>query len=220
MAIRESEFIYSIAEYLALERESEERHEYVDGYIYAMAGESPEHGEICANLSWVIGSQLSGTDCRARIKDTKVRSGPKPKSSRSRKGMYSYPDLLVVCGELRFHDEHADVLTNPTVIIEVLSDSTEKFDHGEKFFRYITWNPTLTDYLLVSQKEPLIWHYVRQPDGNWLCKFYFGRDQALTIESIGCQLPLNKVYERVSFPAEEAEEAEENMEEDNEEKQS
>jgi Uma2 family endonuclease len=205
MAIRRSEFIYTIQEYLDLERKSEERHEYIDGYIYAMAGESPEHGEICANLSGIIVPQLSGTNCRARIKDTKVRSGPKPKSSRSRKGMFSYPDLLVVCGEMRFHDEHGDILTNPAVIIEVLSDSTEKFDRGEKFFRYQAWNPTLTDYLLVSQNEPLIGHYVRQSDGGWLLNFYDGLEQALTIDSIGCTLPLAKVYERVSFPPEEPE---------------
>jgi Uma2 family endonuclease len=205
MAIRVSEFIYTIQEYLALERESEERHEYIDGYIYAMAGESPEHGEICANLSGIIVPQLSGTNCRARIKDTKVRSGPRPRSSRSRKGMFSYPDLLVVCGEMRFHDEHGDVLTNPTVIIEVISDSTEKFDRGEKFFRYLTWNPTLTDYLLVSQKEPLIWHYVRQSNGSWSVNFHWGLEQSLTIKSIDCTLPLAKVYERVSFPPEEPE---------------
>jgi Uma2 family endonuclease len=209
MAIRKSEFIYTIQEYLALERESEERHEYIDGYIYAMAGESPEHGEICANLSGIIVPQLSGTNCRARIKDTKVRSGPKPKSSRSWKGMFSYPDLLVVCGEMRFHDEHGDVLTNPKVIIEVLSKSTEKFDRREKFFRYQIWNPTLTDYLIVSQNEPLIGHYVRQSNGSWLFNFYFELDQSLTIESISCTLPLAKVYERVSFPSEEPEENDE-----------
>jgi Uma2 family endonuclease len=220
MATRESDFIYTIQEYLALERESEERHEYIDGYIYAMAGESPEHGEICANLSGIIVPQLSGTNCRARIKDTKVRSGPKPRSSRSRKGMFSYPDLLVVCGEMRFHDEHGDVLTNPMVIIEVLSESTERFDRGEKFFRYLTWNPTLTDYLLVSQKEPLIWHYVRQSNGTWLVSFHLGLEQALTIESIGCTLPLAKVYERVSFPPEEPAETEGNEENNDEEQQS
>jgi Uma2 family endonuclease len=209
MAIRSSEFIHTIQEYLDLERESVERHEYIDGYIYAMAGESPEHGEICANLSGVIVPQLSGTNCRARIKDTIMRSGPKPGSSRSRKGMFSYPDLLVVCGEMRFHDEHGDVLLNPTVIIEVLSKSTEKFDRGEKFFRYQTWNPSLTDYLLVSQNEPLIGHYVRRSDGSWSLNFYYELEQSLTIESIGCTLPLARVYERVSFPSEEPEENDE-----------
>jgi Uma2 family endonuclease len=209
MATRKTEFVHTIQEFLALERESEERHEYIDGYIYAMAGESPEHGEICANLSGIIVPQLSSTKCRARIKDTKVRSGPKPKSSRSRKGMFSYPDLLVVCGEMRFHDEHGDVLLNPTVIIEVLSKSTEKFDRGEKFFRYQTWNPSLTDYLLVSQNEPLIGHYVRQLDGSWSLNFYYELEQSLTIESIRCTLPLAKVYERVSFLSEEPEEIDE-----------
>jgi Uma2 family endonuclease len=202
MSLPKSKLIYTIEEYLSLERASEERHEYLDGYIFAMAGESPEHGEISANLSGLIIPQLSGTNCRARIKDTKVRSGPAPKSLNSRKGMFSYPDFLVVCGEMQFHDKHRDVLINPAVIIEILSETTEKFDRREKFIRYRTWNPTLTDYLLVSQHMPVILHYVRQPDGTWLLSFYSDLEETLTIKSIGCTLPLSKVYERVNFPEE------------------
>ncbi|MGH9843170.1 MAG: Uma2 family endonuclease [Blastocatellia bacterium] len=209
MALPESEFIYTIEEYLAMEREAEERHEYIDGHVYKMAGESPEHGEISANLSGVVIPQLSGTDCRARIKDTKVRSGPLPKSHLSRKGLFSYPDMLVVCGEMQFHDKHRDVLTNPKVIFEILSDSTLKFDRQEKFWRYQAWNPALTDYVLISQKTPTIGHYIRQPDGSWLYFFHHGLDQTLTIKSIGCTLPLARVYERVIFRSEEVEELEE-----------
>jgi Uma2 family endonuclease len=210
MSLPKLELSYTIEEYLSLERESEERHEYLDGYIYAMAGESPEHGEISANLSGIIVPQLSGTNCRARIKDTKVRSGPTPKSSRSRKGLFSYPDLLVVCGEMQFHDKHKDVLINPAVIIEALSETTGNFDRGEKFLRYQLWNPTLTDHLLVSQNMPLIEHFVRQQDDNWLLPFYFSFEQTLMIKSIGCAVPLSKVYERVDFQPEEAEDLEEN----------
>jgi Uma2 family endonuclease len=112
---------YSTEEYLALERESEERHEYLDGQIYAMAGDSPEHGAICTNLIRIISTQLLGSPCQVFSKDMKVRSGAAPKLGQTAKGLYSYPDLLVVCGELKFHDEHRDVLLNPAVIIEVLS---------------------------------------------------------------------------------------------------
>jgi Uma2 family endonuclease len=205
MSLPLSELVYTNEEYLAMEREAEERHEYIDGYIYEMAGESQEHGEICSNLSGIIVPQISGTNCRARIGNTKVRTGPRPKSSRSRRGMFSYPDLLIVCGEMRFHDEHRDVLINPTVIIEVLSESTERFDRGEKFLRYQIWNPSLREYLLVSQIRPVIEHYVRQPNDSWTYTIYRGLDESLKIESIDCTLNLNTVYERMKFPSEETE---------------
>lgn len=202
MALAQSQLRYTVAEYLALERKSEERHEYLDGYIYAMAGESPNHGTICMSLSRIVSTQLLGTPCQAFAKDTKVRSGPNPLSGHTRKGLFSYPDLLVVCGEMKFHDQHRDVLLNPTVIIEVLSESTEAFDRGGKFLRYQTWNPTLTDYLLVSQASPLVEHLVRQRDGGWSHYFHQGLEQTLLIRSIDCTLQLAEVYDRIVFPAE------------------
>jgi len=200
MALPLSELIYTNEEYLAMEREAEERHEYIDGYIYEMSGESQEHGEISTNLSWIIGSQLRGTPCRARIKDTKVRSGPIPYSPRSRKGVFSYPDMLIVCGEMKFLDEYRDVLTNPTVIIEILSKRTEEFDRELKFWRYQTWNPTLNDYLLISQTWPVIEHYIRQEDGGWSYYVYMGLESSLTIKSVNCTLHLADVYDRMVFP--------------------
>jgi Uma2 family endonuclease len=191
-----------VEEYLALERESDERHEYLDGEIYAMAGESPVHGTICTNLVIELGNQLKGTPCQVFTKDMKVRSGPEPKPLQTPKGLYSYPDLLVVCGEMKFHDEYQDVLLNPTVLIEVLSPTTEVFDRGEEWMRYQTWLPSLTDYLLVSQSKPLIEHYSRQRNGGWLYSSTSGFDASVTISSIGCALRLADVYERVVFPAE------------------
>jgi Uma2 family endonuclease len=209
MASRRSQPLYSIEEYLALERASEERHEYIDGYIYAMAGESGEHGDICTNLGGILYSQLRDTNCRARSKDTKVRSGPTPKHTRSREGFFSYPDLVVICGEPQYHDEHTDVILNPAVIIEVLSESTESFDRGEKFHRYQVWNPTLTDYLLVSQTAPIIEHYSRQPDGSWSYKIYQGLDRSFTISSIVCELRLADVYDRINFESQDSDESSE-----------
>jgi Uma2 family endonuclease len=192
---------YTVEEYLALERAAEERSEYLDGVIYAMAGESEEHGDISVNLTMIIATQLKGKDCRARLKDTKVRSGPIPSLRNATKGLYSYPDVVVICGERQFHDSHRDVVLNPTVIIEILSPTTEAFDRGEKFDRYQFWNPTLSDYLLVSQDQPKIEHYIRQSDGSWSYFVYRGLQSKVPLKSIQCTLSLAEVYDRIVFPA-------------------
>ena len=196
--------LYSAEEYLEFERQAEERHEYLDGFIYAMAGESPLHADISANLVGLLHEQLRDSPCRVRTKDTKVRSGPTQR--RIMKGLFSYPDVVVICGEPQYHDEHRDVVINPTVIIEVLSESTEARDRGVKFHRYQTWSPTLTDYVLVSQAAPLIEHFERQADGSWSYHVYQGLDESLTIKSINCTLKLSDVYARIVFPEESDEE--------------
>ena len=202
MALSQAQLLYSVDEYLAFERSADERHEYLDGHIYAMAGESLAHGIICMNLARECSTQLRGTPCLPLSKDMKVRSGPLPQTPRFRKGLFSYPDLVVVCGEPLLHDTHRDVLLNPKVIIEVLSPSTEAFDRGGKFLRYQTWNPTLTDYVLVSQAFPIMEHFIRRDDGSWSYYIYQGIDQQLSIASIGCTLYLADVYDRVVFPTE------------------
>lgn len=207
MSVAQSEPRYTVEEYLVLERDSEERHEYLDGQIYLMAGESPEHADICTNLVRELATQLRDTPCRVRSKDTKVRSGPSPVPRKSAKGLFSYPDLVVICGEPQYYDEIRHVVINPTVIIEVLSDSTEAFDRGEKFLRYQNWNPSLTDYILVSQFAVIVEHFARQPDGSWSYQVYQGLDQSLVIKSIDCRLQLSEVYDRIVFSSDpEAEE--------------
>lgn len=195
----------SVEEYLAQERQAEERHTYLDGFVYAMAGESPAHATICTNLVAELHRQLKGSRCQAWSKDFKVRSGPAPQNRRTKKGLYSYPDLVVFCGAPVFHDDHRDVLVEPTVVIEVLSPSTEAFDRGEKFLRYQNWNPTLTDYLLVSQSQPLIEQFVRQAADGWSYYIYQELSASLTIQSIACTLRLVEVYDRLEFPADDAE---------------
>jgi Uma2 family endonuclease len=197
--------LHTVEAYLVLERESEDRHEYLDGEVYLMAGESPEHGTISMNLSVSIGLQLRGTPCQAFAKDTKVRSGSLPRPGYPMKGLFSYPDLLVVCGDLQFHDQFRDVLLNPALIVEVLSDSTEAFDRGEKFRRYRTWLPTLTDYLLVAQDKPLIDHYHRVEANRWELVSIEGLDASLHLDLLNCTLRLADVYDRIVFPAEEPE---------------
>ncbi|MGH9841262.1 MAG: Uma2 family endonuclease [Blastocatellia bacterium] len=198
--IVEPELRYTIEEYLGMERVAEERHEYLDGFLIEMAGESGEHGDISSNLVMIVGTQLRGTPCRARTKDTKVRSGPMPVNFQSKKGLFSYPDLVVIRGDPQYLDRFRDVITNPSVIIEVLSESTANFDRGQKFFRYSNWNPTLSDYVLVSQHIPFVEIFSRQADGSWNFRHVFGLECSLRIPSIQCTLNLTEVYDRIVFP--------------------
>ncbi len=199
MSLPQPKTLYTIEEYLALERAATERHEYLDGEIFEMAGESLAHGDICMNLGRLISTHLLGKPCRALSKDTKVLSGPSLKTRRSMKGLFSYPDLVVVCGQPQFHDERRDDLLNPTVIIEVLSPSTEAFDRRAKFFRYRAHSPSLTDYLLVAQDWPWIDHYRRQELQQWVLTSVEGLEATLQLTSIDCTLRLTDVYDRVEF---------------------
>lgn len=202
MSLPQSQPRHTVKEYLALERASEERHEYVDGQVYALAGESEEHGGICVNLVRELSTQLRGWPCRVWTKDVKVRSGPTPKPYQTTKGLFSYPDVVVVCSERQYYDQHRDVLLNQTVIIEVLSPSAEAFDRGEKFRRYRTYIESLTDYVLVSQSMPLIEHYRRQPNNEWVLASAGQLEGSLYLASINCTLRLTEVYDRVTFPTE------------------
>jgi Uma2 family endonuclease len=190
---------FTVDEYLAQERAALERHIYLDSEIFAMAGESNAHAIISANVIAELVMQLKGKPCQARTKDTKVRSGPIPETGRSRKGLFSYPDALVICGEPEFHDAHTDIILNPKVIIEILSESTEAFDRGEKFQRLQKHNPTLTDYILISQDKPQIEHFRRQRKSGWSYDSCEGLEASLEIASIGCTLKLADVYDRVVF---------------------
>ena len=187
-------------EYLALERPAFERHIYLDGEIFAMASESNAHGIITVNLVMIVATQLKGKPCQARTKDTKVRSGLAPMPGHATKGMFSYPDIVIICEEPEFHDAHRDIILNPKAIIEVLSPATEAFDRGEKFTRLQTCNPTLTDYVLVSQDRPQIEHFQRRGDGEWSYRLHIGLEAFVRIASIDCTLKLVDVYDRVVFP--------------------
>ncbi|HMV49954.1 MAG TPA: Uma2 family endonuclease [Blastocatellia bacterium] len=196
-----SEPIYTEQEYLTRERAAEERSEYLDGVIYAMPGESVEHGRISVNLVLELGNQLRNKPCDVFTKDMKVRSGPLPQRRFSTKGLFSYPDVVVVCGKLQALDEHQDVIVNPTVIIEVLSESTQHFDRVAKFQRYQKHLPTLRDYVLVSQTEPLIEHYHRDADTTvWQYVSVNELKGAVQLLSIKCRLRLAEVYNRITFP--------------------
>src|ERR1041384_8424085 len=181
----------SAEQYLDLERLSEMRHEYLDGLMYAMAGETPDPSTICFNLAYTVGSQIKDEPCRGFSPNMKVRTGLGD--------LYAYPDLMIVCGEARFHDEHGDVLLNPTVIFEVFSPSTEKYDRGEKSLRYRTQIESLQDYVLVSQDKTQVEHHRREPDGTWASNTVSGPENILTLGSIDCDAPLVEIYRNTNL---------------------
>ena len=201
MGLPKTVTLLTVDEYLTMERAAEERHQYLDGQLFAMPGESDEHGDISMNVSGLFHAHLRGKRCRPRGSNSKIRSGPPaPVSGKRMKGMFSYPDVVVICGEVEYHDRFKDVIVNPTAIVEVLSKSTESFDRGEKFTRYQIWNPTLRDYVLMSQDKPQIEHFHRLPDGAWKYRLYAGLKASVKLPTIQFTLKLAEVYERVAFP--------------------
>ncbi len=177
-------------EYLALERKAEFKSEYIDGEIVAMTGASRKHNLVVVNLTGEISQQLRGRSCEAYSNDMRVRVP----STR----LYTYPDVIVVCGEPQFEDQEFDTLLNPTVIVEVLSESTELYDRGKKFSFYRTIE-SLAEYLLVAQDECRIEQFVRQADGGWLLSEHRATEDTVKLTSIQCSLELREVYDKVAF---------------------
>jgi len=178
------------AEYLALERSAREKSEYVNGRIYAVAGTSRMHSLIVANLIGEMWSQLRGRPCEAYVSEMRVKV--------QHTGMYTYPDVVALCEEPRLEDEEFDTLLNPSVIIEVLSPSTESYDRGEKFAHYRRLE-TLQEYVLVEQVRRRIEHFRREGD-HWVLTEISDADGELTLSSLGCTLALADIYDRVEFP--------------------
>ena len=198
MSLPQPQLLATPEEYLALERAAFERHEWLDGLIYAMAGESPEHSLISVNATITLGTQLKGKPCAVYSPNMKVYS--RLPSDVGLKGLFSYPDCTVVCGQPRFHDEHRDILINPQVVIEVLSPTTERYDRGKKFLRY-QQNSSMTDYVMIAQAYASIEHYARQANGSWLYSVTTELTGSVELRSIECRLPLPEVYDRIEFPA-------------------
>lgn len=174
-------------EYLAYERAAEERHEYADGEIFAMSGGTWEHSLIASNITGELRAALLERRCTVHGSDMRIHI---PST-----GRYTYADALVVCDRPVFTDEARDTLENPTVIVEVLSDSTERYDRGDKFEQYQTI-ASLKDYVLVSQKKVRVEHFRKQPDGTWVLRVA-GPGDGIVLDSVGCELRVDRVYLKV-----------------------
>jgi Uma2 family endonuclease len=180
---------FTVEEYLEIERAAETKSEFLHGQILAMSGVSRRHDRIAMNLIVQLGTRLRGKPCTPHTADMRVRVNP---------SAYFYPDASVACGEELYEDSRVDTLTNPVVIFEVLSPSTERFDRGVKFKHY-QGVQTITDIVLVSQDEVAVEHYRRGEAGHWDYKLHASLQDELDLSSISCTVPVGDLYEGMSF---------------------
>jgi Uma2 family endonuclease len=180
--------LLSEEEYFALEERSKIRHEYMDGEIFAMAGAKRNHSLTSTNISTELNLQLREKDCEVHSTDFRVRV---------RKGHYVYPDVAVACDEIEVVDNEM-TLINPTVIIEVLSKSTEKRDRGDKLEDYFNL-PSVKDYILVSQDRIKIEHFHREKNNKWSLQIHTDIEDVIVLNSIQCEIPLKFVYLKVKL---------------------
>ena len=191
------------AQYLAYEDESDLRHEYANGQIIAMTGASWTHNLICVNTSTSLNVQLMNKNCRVTSGDLRLKV-----SSRRH---YRYLDVMVICGEPQFVANRVDTISNPVVVIEVLSESTALTDRNDKLEEYLQVD-SVQEYVLISQSEPRIERYLRQTagdtsgeaSGDWLYSHASGLQNSIDLPSIGCTLALADVYNKVDLSAEQA----------------
>jgi Uma2 family endonuclease len=181
-------------QYLSMERTADHKSEYWRGEVFAMAGASPTHVLIVSNIVAALHGQLRQRPCNVYASDLRVKI--------QASGLYTYPDVIVVCGTLQFDDDHRDTLLNPTLIVEVLSESTQDYDRGGKFAQYRKI-PSFAEYVLVAQDECHVEHFVKQDQGGWLLSETNRLDDTLTLSSIACTLSLDDIYEKVQLPTEE-----------------
>lgn len=186
--------IFTPEEYLELEGQAEYKSQYLAGEIFAMAGTEPAHNRVLGNLVLALGARLRGRPCDFYFQDVRLKV--------DEGDLYTYPDLMALCGEPRFETVRSNPpsLLNPQVIFEVLSPSTEAFDRGEKFRRYRRLE-TLTDYVLVSVASMRVEHHHLLDSGVWAYEDYNHPDCILKLASVGCELPLGEIFERVTFTA-------------------
>lgn len=182
---------YTLEEYFELERKSEERFEYWNGEVSPMSGVSEEHAEVETNMITVLKNRLRGRVCRVFPANMRIKVPSNPP--------YRYADLSALWGEARFEEiGGVDSLINPALIVEILSDSTEAYDRGDKFTHYKSI-AAFGEYLLVAQHRPHVTQLVRRPDGSWVYNEFNDLSDSVSLSSLGCELSLNEIYQNVSF---------------------
>jgi Uma2 family endonuclease len=178
-------------EYLEIEERADTKSEFFNGEMFAMSGASIEHNRIKENLGIEIGARLKGGPCRTYSSDQRVLV--------EATGLYTYPDIAILCGAGATDPANRNTLTNPTAIIEVLSPSSERYDRGAKFRNY-QQIPSLTEYILVAQDEAVCERYVRQADGSWALISFVGLTPTMELTSVPVRIPLADVYAGVALP--------------------
>ena len=183
---------YTLEEYFALELASAEKYEYFDGEVFAMSGASPEHEEVIGNLYTVLRQRARERGCRIFLSGLRVKVPSMPP--------YRYPDLTALCGAPRYERIGGiDALVNPSLIVEVLSPSTEAYDRGDKFTHYKSIE-SFTEYLLIAQHRPHVTHFVKQANNLWAHEEFNDLDDGLRLATLACELSLRELYEGIEFP--------------------
>jgi Uma2 family endonuclease len=183
---------YTLEEYFALELASEEKYEYFDGEVFNMSGGSRDHEQIISNLIRSLGNKLAGRSCRVYPSNLRVKVPSQPP--------YRYPDLTALCDEPQFEQiGGVDALLNPSLILEVLSASTEVYDRTDKFTHYKSIE-SFAEYVLVAQRRAHVTHFIRGEQGVWTHREYNDLDAVMRLASLGCELRLREIYENVEFP--------------------
>jgi Uma2 family endonuclease len=180
------------AEYLEIERRAEWKSEYFEGEMVEMPHVNRWHVLIVTNLMCELSQRLKLRPCQVYASNLRLRVAATD--------FYTYPDVMVICGDPEIDGDQDDIVLNPALIGEVLFESTEAYDRGEKFQRYRKL-PSLIEYLLVAQDAPRIEQWIRQPDDNWLRAEISGRDASIQLASIDCVLPLAEIYDKIDLPA-------------------
>ena len=193
-ALKRSPYI-TVEEYLARERAAEYKSEYFDGEIFAMAGASEPHILIVNSIIAKLYAQLEHRPCKVYSNDMRLKVSPT--------GLYTYPDVVVVCGEAQFDDDEFDTLLNPTVIVEILSKSTEIHDRTTKFEHYSRLK-SLQEYLLVAQNRPRVELFTKEGEGRWTLLTFENLEDVVKLASINCELALKDIYLKVDFKSAEA----------------
>ena len=178
---------YSLNDYFAIETDSPIKHEYYRGEVFAMAGASVAHNHIAANVLTLLRTGLRGGTCNAFGSDLRVCTPS---------GLYTYPDVMVICGAVALVEDRPDTAINPTVLVEVLSDATRDYDRGEKFTLYRTI-PTFKEYLLIEQSQVLVEHHRRGQRGAWRSRTYKRLYAGIPLASVGLDLALSEIYREV-----------------------
>lgn len=181
---------YSPEEYLALEEAADCKSEYYEGEIFAMSGGSANHNRIARNLLIALEAAFENRPCETFINDMRLLV--------KENGLYTYPDIMVVCGQIDFVEERNDTITNPVVIMEVLSKSTQDYDRGSKFTLYRAIK-TLQDYVLIDQTRVKVEYFHKLDDGRWILQEFEHLDELLQIESIGLEITLERIYQRIDW---------------------
>ncbi|MGH9898277.1 MAG: Uma2 family endonuclease, partial [Pyrinomonadaceae bacterium] len=177
-------------EYLELERKAHYRSEYFDGVVFAMSGASLRHILIVTNVVSEFRAQLKNRPCTVYSTDLRVRISPT--------GLYTYPDIVVVCGDPQFADNHKDTVTNPILIVEVLSKSTKDYDRGEKFEQYRMLD-SFKEYVLIAQDKYHVEHFLRQPDNTWVLSETNKIEDNIELICINCSLKLREIYDKLDL---------------------